>query len=53
MNLLPVLSFPSTWPDDEHAFCPDCTALMCRDNRGLLVCPDCKVAALDAAEVRS
>lgn len=45
---LPDYSFPSTWPDDEHAFC-GCGGLMSPDNTGLLVCADCRTAADDAA----
>jgi len=45
---LPEPSSPSTWPPDEHAFCP-CGGLMSPDNTGLLVCADCQTAADDAA----
>jgi hypothetical protein len=47
MNL-PNYTPPSTWPDDEHAFCP-CGLVMSRDNTGTLVCEGCRVVAEDAA----
>ncbi|AEV86874.1 hypothetical protein ACWT_5856 [Actinoplanes sp. SE50] len=44
------LSAPSTWPQDEHAFC-GCGRLMRRDDAGRLVCDDCETAADDAAVI--
>ncbi len=48
MNL-PEPTSPSTWPQDEHAFCPTCDGLMSPDNTAQLVCADCETAADDAA----
>jgi hypothetical protein len=48
---IPEPTFPSTWPDDEHAFC-DCGALMSFNaSTGQLECGDCPAASVDATVI--
>ena len=49
---VPEPSFPSTWPDNEHALCGYCGALMSFNAAtGRLECADCLTSADDAAAI--